>query len=84
MPKELSNNIESLETNISTIFEEILPIKDIRANDNFFDIGVNSLHIMAIQIRIMDRYDVEVSTMDFYNMPTLREISLHIAKQLNT
>ncbi|MCX4237785.1 phosphopantetheine-binding protein [Streptomyces sp. NPDC020707] len=57
---------ESLVREISALWGEYLPSAEIGADDDFFELGGNSLIGIKIIDRVARDYDVELSVRDFY------------------
>jgi acyl carrier protein len=66
------------ETVIGEIWEELLQFNKINPQDNFFEMGGDSLMIMMMLFRISDALEVEISPGTIMNAPTLREFSAAI------
>lgn len=77
------NEIEAL---LVDIWTEILKIDRIGIDDDFFDIGGDSLTIIQT-LSYLYKYKLEVKTHDFYECPTIRELSkmvVDIEDDINT
>jgi len=63
------------------IFEEVLDLKEISLNDNFFDIGGNSIKASLILARIHKNYDVRIDLVNVFTNPIIgllvKEVELH-------
>lgn len=57
------------------VFAELLSFPKVSINDNFFDIGGNSLITVRLIKRIKTVLGVEVPLRDFYRGPTARELT---------
>src|SRR2546421_62055 len=60
---------------IADCWEEVLGLEAIGANDNFFDLGGDSLHMTRIASRINERSGVELPMTQFFNDPTVAALA---------
>lgn len=71
----------ALETEMLSIFKEILKNSQLEVADNIFDIGgADSLDILSINSRLFTK-NIVLSTQDFYKYPTIRELSSYYKNQ---
>lgn len=66
---------------IVNIFEEVLGRNDIKVDDNFFEVGGDSLNVISIVTRIKEKWRCEFPVQVFWAQPTIREISHYIERQ---
>ncbi len=64
-----------LEQNLAQIWKEVLRVEKVGIHDNFFDIGGHSLLSTQIVSRINQRFSVDVSLQQLFEMPTIALIS---------
>ena len=70
-------NIEELNSNeekLLQIWKNILGIEDIDINDNFFDIGGDSISAIQMQIEAI-KYGLSFEYADIFNYPTIKKLS---------
>ena len=70
-------NIDELNTNeekLLQIWKNILKVDDITVNDNFFDIGGDSIGAIQMQIEAI-KYGLKFEYADIFNYPTIKELS---------
>jgi amino acid adenylation domain-containing protein len=73
-----SNEIEYTLVNV---WKEVLSVdRYIGANENFYELGGNSIKAMQIIARINKSFDVSVKLKDFLTLPTIRDLGLEITK----
>lgn len=65
-----------LETDIAAIWGEVLGIKEVSIDDNFFDLGGESFKA----IRVVRQIGQAVSVMDLFKYPTIRELATYLAQ----
>ena len=81
--KTLSNNkkyiapTNKLEIEISQILERLLSVSPISIDDNFFDIGGDSLLAMSLQIELL-KLNIHITYSDIFMFPTISELANHI------
>jgi acyl carrier protein len=67
----LAPNSET-EKKISLIWKEILDIEDeISINDNFFEVGGNSIKIIQLSMKIKEIFTKEIPIQSFFQYPTI-------------
>lgn len=64
-----------LEEQLASIWCEVLGIRKVGRNDNFFVVGGNSLKSVQVLSRIRKRYEIEVSVRQFFAAPTIKELA---------
>ncbi|WP_226000285.1 non-ribosomal peptide synthetase/type I polyketide synthase [Paenibacillus sp. BJ-4] len=71
-----------IEEMLATIVSEILGIEQVGVNDNFFDLGGNSLLATQFVGRVRAAFMVEVRLVELFTSPTIALLSEHIADLL--
>ncbi|MCW3466343.1 type I polyketide synthase [Chitinophaga nivalis] len=66
------------EERLKGIFERFFGIDDIGVEDDFFELGGDSLKGMVLLKRIKNEFNVELSLKDFFGMQTIRQIGANI------
>ena len=69
--------INKLEIQIAQIFENLLSISPISTDDNFFDIGGDSLLAMSLQLELL-KLNINISYSDIFIFPSVKELANHI------
>lgn len=64
---------------LSEIFETVLGISKVSINDNFFEIGGDSLTAIKLQIEAFNR-NINISYKDIFAYPTIKLLSKHISQ----
>jgi acyl carrier protein len=72
-----------VERMIAEIWQSVLHIDAIDVNDNFFDLGGSSLHIVQVHSRLCAALDREIAVIDLFMHPTISALAQHI-RQLTT
>ncbi|CAG8998984.1 MAG: Dimodular nonribosomal peptide synthase [Candidatus Celerinatantimonas neptuna] len=81
MPIPTSNISSKVESQIIAVWEEVLNRKSIALNDNFFDVGGNSLLMTKIHRHIKKHIDQHISIMDMFQYPTVKTLSQYIQQR---
>ena len=75
---DLSNidisSLTSSEEKLTQIWKNILKVDNIDVNDNFFDIGGDSISAINMQIEAL-KYGLEFEYADIFNYPTIKQLS---------
>ena len=67
-----------IENQLVEIWQDICDRQDIGIQDNFFDIGGNSLLVMSLVQKIKDKLNVEITINDIFTYPTIEHLLTHI------
>ena len=71
------SSLNSNEEKLTQIWKSILKVDNIDVNDNFFDIGGDSISAINMQIEAL-KYGLEFEYADIFNYPTIRQLSKKI------
>lgn len=69
-----------MERHIVSIWEEVLGVKGLGINEDFFDLGGHSLLAMRLIARLREAFDVELSVRGLFRFPTVGELATAIAE----
>ena len=69
-----------LEERIARVWRELLNIDPIGADDNFFDIGGNSLLVARVHARLNEWAPSPLSIVDMFRYPTIRALARQMAR----
>jgi amino acid adenylation domain-containing protein len=69
------------ERDLLEIWEGVLQVKGIGVEDNFFDVGGNSLNALAIRRRIADLLDRSVPVVTLFTFPSIRSLAAALASE---
>nr|MDZ8289084.1 amino acid adenylation domain-containing protein [Nostoc sp. ChiSLP01] len=70
-----------VEEKIANIWQELIGIKQIGINDNFFDLGGDSLIAVQILTRLKNTFSIQLSVSNLFESPTIAEIALKLEQQ---
>jgi acyl transferase domain-containing protein len=66
------------EQRLKHVFENFFGIADIGVEDNYFELGGDSLKGMVLLRRIKNEFDINMTLKDFFGKPTIRKIAADI------
>jgi AMP-binding enzyme/AMP-binding enzyme C-terminal domain/Phosphopantetheine attachment site len=68
-----------LERSIAAIWKEVLNIASVGRQDNFFDLGGHSLHVVRVHSRLRTIVPQQLSMTDLFRFPTIRSLAEHLS-----
>jgi acyl carrier protein len=77
-----SVSTDTVEQELLSICKELISDQQISTNDNLFEIGTNSLTLAQIHERIDERYPGQLDITDFFDYPTIAELSGYLNTKL--
>jgi len=83
MDNQKSGTLSPTENIIFNLWVEALKTTDISVNDNFFDIGGNSLMAISVFSKIESAFKIKLSLRVFFDSPRIKDLGelIDIAKQ---
>lgn len=69
---------------VAEIVQEIVEIDEIDINDNLFDMGANSLHILNIQGKLEQRFQQKLNVTDLFEYTTVAAIAKYFSEDDKT
>ncbi|OCA96721.1 non-ribosomal peptide synthetase [Clostridium beijerinckii] len=79
---KFDNKIDSIEENLVKLFKDELGYDDLDVNTNFSDVGIDSIFVLKINKMINNLYPNVISVSDFFNYPSIKELSDHMREVL--
>ena len=62
-------------------WEEVILVSGINPDDNLFEVGGTSMHLVDIHSNIVDKYDLyDLSLVDMFEFTTVRSLAAHIQR----
>jgi amino acid adenylation domain-containing protein len=61
-------------------WEELLGVERVGIDDNFFDLGGNSLNIVQLAARLQEAFEQDIDTLTLFRFPTIRTFLEHLDK----
>ncbi len=71
----------NVEQQVAAIWKDILHVKQIGVDDNFFDFGGHSLQVVQVQNRLRETIGVDVPVLKLFQFPTIRALAKFIGEQ---
>ncbi|MGW7047354.1 amino acid adenylation domain-containing protein [Streptomyces avermitilis] len=68
-----------LERRIAEVWCEALGLEWVGAEDNFFDVGGDSLRLTSVVATLRERLGLQVTRLDMFGHPTVRAMAAHVA-----
>lgn len=68
-----------IEKDIASVLQELLNIKKISINDNFFEIGMDSLSTIRFSLELNDKFNIKISAQDIFNYNTISLLGNYIS-----
>jgi acyl carrier protein len=65
---------------VAQTWKEVLKQERIGINDNFFDLGGNSLNIIQVISKLREQLDMEISIVTMFEFPTIRTFSQYLSR----
>lgn len=75
MQQELTSNLEQM---IAEVWKTVLHQESVGLDDSFFDLGGDSLLIVAVHSRLQELLNREIEIMDLFEFTTIRTFSQHL------
>jgi acyl carrier protein len=72
---------DDLQRTIVTVFEELLGAAGVGVDDNFFDLGCNSLMMVQASVRLRAALGYSVSLVQLFQFPTVRSLASSLGTQ---
>jgi hypothetical protein len=69
----------NLERSIAAIWKEVLNLDSVGREDNFFDLGGHSLHVVRVHSRLRSITLQQLSMTDLFRFPTIRSLAEHLS-----
>ncbi|CCW30968.1 Polyketide synthase involved in xenocoumacin synthesis [Xenorhabdus nematophila F1] len=69
---------------IISVWKDFLKITQINREDNFFELGANSLDLVQVNKRLTDALDIDISVVDMFSYPTSELLADYITSQYGT
>jgi len=67
-----------LENTIGELWKQVLGVRQVGAEENFFDLGGDSLLIVAVHSNLQKQLQREIEVTDLFEHPTVRSLAKHL------
>jgi amino acid adenylation domain-containing protein len=75
-----NGSANGIEQEILAVWKRILRLKQVGLDDNFFDVGGDSLLIIAVQANLQKTLQREIPITDLFEFTTVRALGAHLGK----
>lgn len=72
-----------IERTITAIWQGVLHVEKIGADDNFFDLGGHSLHLAQVHSKLRERFQRDLSMVEMFNYPTISSLAQYLSQEKN-
>ncbi len=69
-----------IEQTIAAVWREALDTERVGIDDNFFDLGGNSLRIIQVHMKLRERIQKDLALVDLFRFPTIRALSAFLSQ----
>jgi amino acid adenylation domain-containing protein len=69
------------ERKTAAIWQDVLGVAKVGRDDNFFDLGGDSLRLMRVHNRLRDAFSKDIAMVDMFRYTTVRALAHHLAGQ---
>lgn len=70
-----------LELSIATVWQEVLHLKQVGLDDNFFDLGGHSLRMAQTHSKLREVLNTDVSMVDLFKYPTVSSLAKYLSQE---
>ena len=70
-----------LEQKIAWVLQELLALSEVGVDDNFFDLGANSLMMVQASVRLRGAIGQNVSLVQLFQFPTVRSLAAALGNE---
>ena len=79
-PSALKFSVQEIENGLLTLWKEILKNDSVTIDDNYFDVGGDSVLIPHIVSSLENQYSIKIRILDVFEYPTIRQLAQFIFK----
>jgi acyl carrier protein len=72
-----------METLLAEIWQQVLHVDKVGINDNFFDLGGNSLRLGEVNQKVCGLLRKEIALIELFGYPTISSLAKHLTAQQN-
>ncbi|MEQ9620457.1 amino acid adenylation domain-containing protein [Coleofasciculus chthonoplastes] len=69
-----------IEQEIAQVWQGVLQLDAVGVNDNFFDLGGNSLLLIQVHKELVERFGSDLSVVALFQYPTIRRLAQHLSQ----
>jgi amino acid adenylation domain-containing protein len=68
------------ERTIAEIWQDVLGLDEVGVDDNFFDVGGDSINVIQVHARLREAFSRDVSIIEIFQYPTVRLIAAYLTR----
>jgi amino acid adenylation domain-containing protein len=73
-----------VERAIATVWQEVLHLKKVGVNDNFFDLGGHSLLMVQVNNKLREVFNQNLSIVEMFQNPTINSLAKYLSQKLES
>lgn len=70
-----------MESTVADIWKEVLGLDKIGINDNFFDLGANSMDVILLNNKLKETLNIDISVVSIYRYSTIKSFIDYLSKE---
>lgn len=74
--------INETEKKLLKIWQDLLGYEEISTNENFFELGGNSLTVIEVKRKVKEVFDIDISVVEVFRHPTIRLFADYLIKNV--
>jgi SagB-type dehydrogenase family enzyme len=71
-----------IEQTIAALLREVLQLPQVGVNDNFFDLGGNSIHLVQVHSKLQTAFSTEIPLVEMFKHSTVRALAAYLSQSL--
>jgi polyketide synthase PksN len=79
-----SQAYSQIEKDIAQVWSDVLGYEEIDVNDNFFDLGGDSLSVVEVHSKLIKKYPDQISVVKYFSYPTIANLAEYIKEGVKT
>ncbi len=85
MRPELATNYQAphseVEKTIAKVWKQVLQLEKVGIDDNFFDLGGNSLLVVQVNNKLREIWNRDLSVVEIFQNPTIKSLAQHLSQK---
>jgi amino acid adenylation domain-containing protein len=70
-----------MEQAIASVWQAVLLVEKVGANDNFFDLGGSSIHLVRVHSKLQQLFEREIPLVDMFKHPTTSALASYLGRE---
>jgi amino acid adenylation domain-containing protein len=76
--------LSGLERTLTELWQRVLKVQNVGLDDNFFDLGGDSLLLVAVHSNLQKQLQTEIQLTDLFEFSTIRKLAQHLGRASST